>query len=82
MHQYNNTSKISAILGPTNTGKTFVAFDKLLSYESGIFGFPLRLLSRENYEKAIKKINIDEVALVTGEEKIVLMKKLRLFRMN
>ena len=71
MQQYNNTSKISAILGPTNTGKTFIAFDKLLSYESGIFGFPLRLLARENYEKAIKRINIDEVALVTGEEKIV-----------
>tara|TARA_B100000579_G_scaffold435033_1_gene457323 strand:+ start:3132 stop:5702 length:2571 start_codon:yes stop_codon:yes gene_type:complete len=71
MQQYNNTSKISAILGPTNTGKTFIAFDKLLSYESGIFGFPLRLLARENYEKAIKRINVDEVALVTGEEKIV-----------
>ena len=71
MQQYNNTSKISAILGPTNTGKTFVAFDKLLSYESGIFGFPLRLLARENYEKAIKVLNIDKVALVTGEEKIV-----------
>ena len=56
MQQYNNTSKISAILGPTNTGKTFIAFDKLLSYESGIFGFPLRLLARENYEKAIKRI--------------------------
>ena len=62
---------ISAILGPTNTGKTYLAFDRLLSYESGIFGFPLRLLARENYDKAIKRVNIEKVALVTGEEKII-----------
>ena len=39
-----------AILGPTNTGKTYLAFDRLMSYQSGIFGFPLRLLARENYD--------------------------------
>jgi len=58
------------ILGPTNTGKTYLAFDRLLSYKSGIFGFPLRLLARENYDKAIKKVGNDKVALITGEEKI------------
>tara|TARA_X000000950_G_scaffold270571_1_gene350524 strand:- start:4510 stop:7059 length:2550 start_codon:yes stop_codon:yes gene_type:complete len=60
-----------AILGPTNTGKTYTAFEKLLSYSSGIFGFPLRLLARENYDKAIKRIGLSNVALITGEEKIV-----------
>ena len=44
-----------AILGPTNTGKTYTAFEKLFSYSSGIFGFPLRLLARENYDKAVKE---------------------------
>ena len=60
-----------AILGPTNTGKTYLAFDRLLSYQSGIFGFPLRLLARENYDKAVKKIGINKVALITGEEKFI-----------
>ena len=53
-----------AILGPTNTGKTYAAFEKLLSYSSGIFGFPLRLLARENYDKAVKRIGLSKVALV------------------
>ena len=61
---------LTAILGPTNTGKTFVAFEKLFSYKSGIFGFPLRLLARENYDKAVKKVGLNNVALITGEEKI------------
>ncbi len=62
---------LSAILGPTNTGKTFTAFEKLFSYSSGIFGFPLRLLARENYDKAVKRVGINNVALITGEEKIL-----------
>ena len=67
-----NTSKrIVALLGPTNTGKTHYAIDKMLEYESGIFGLPLRLLAREVYEKCIKKIGKEKVALITGEEKIV-----------
>ena len=53
---YNLDENLTAILGPTNTGKTFKAFEKLFSYNSGIFGFPLRLLARENYDKAIKKV--------------------------
>ena len=60
-----------AILGPTNTGKTYLAFDRMMAYQSGIFGFPLRLLARENYDKAVKKVGINKVALVTGEEKFI-----------
>ena len=68
---YDNHKKILAILGPTNTGKTFLAFERLISYKSGIFGFPLRLLARENYDKAVSKLGIEKVALITGEEKII-----------
>ena len=64
-------SNLLAILGPTNTGKTYLAFEKLLSFNSGIFGFPLRLLARENYDKAVKKVGLNLVALLTGEEKIL-----------
>ena len=63
--------KISAFLGPTNTGKTYSAIQRLLKYESGVIGFPLRLLARENYEFAKKKLSINKVALITGEEKII-----------
>ncbi len=66
----NEDENLLAILGPTNTGKTYTAFEKLFSYSSGIFGFPLRLLARENYDKAVKKIGLSKVALITGEEKI------------
>ena len=52
-------NNLVAVLGPTNTGKTYLAFERLLSYQSGIFGFPLRLLARENYDKAVKKIGIN-----------------------
>ena len=63
--------KIIALLGPTNTGKTYDAIEKMLDFETGIFGLPLRLLAREVYEKCIKKIGINKVALITGEEKII-----------
>ena len=64
-------NKITALLGPTNTGKTFQAIETMLSFESGMIGFPLRLLAREVYDKVTKKINLDKVALITGEEKII-----------
>jgi len=67
----NSSKKIVALLGPTNTGKTHDAIEKMLEFESGIFGFPLRLLAREVYEKCVKKIGISKVALITGEEKII-----------
>jgi ATP-dependent RNA helicase SUPV3L1/SUV3 len=67
----NLPKKIIALLGPTNTGKTHDAIEKMLDFESGIFGFPLRLLAREVYEKCIKEVGVDKVALITGEEKII-----------
>ena len=67
----NSSNQIIALLGPTNTGKTFVAIEKMLEYESGIFGFPLRLLAREVYDKCVSRIGVDKVALITGEEKII-----------
>ena len=65
------SKKIVALLGPTNTGKTHMAIEKMLEYESGIFGLPLRLLAREVYDKCVKKIGAEKVALITGEEKII-----------
>ena len=64
-------NKITAVLGPTNTGKTYLAIETMLSFESGMIGFPLRLLAREVYDKVIQKISLDKVALITGEEKII-----------
>ena len=64
-------NKITAVLGPTNTGKTFLAIETMLSFDSGMIGFPLRLLAREVYDRVIKKIDPEKVALITGEEKII-----------
>ena len=66
-----SSSKIIALLGPTNTGKTYVAIEKMLEFESGIFGLPLRLLAREVYDKCVNKVGVEKVALITGEEKII-----------
>ncbi len=63
--------RIIALLGPTNTGKTYVAIDKMLEHDSGIFGLPLRLLAREVYDKCVQKVGVQKVALITGEEKII-----------
>ena len=65
-------NKITAVLGPTNTGKTFYAIETMLAFESGMIGFPLRLLAREVYDKVIKRVSKNQVALITGEEKIIL----------
>ena len=67
----NESQKIVALLGPTNTGKTHVAIERMLEFDSGIFGLPLRLLAREVYDKCINKIGLEKVALITGEEKII-----------
>ena len=64
-------NKITAVLGPTNTGKTHLAIETMLSFETGMIGFPLRLLAREVYDKVIRKIGLNKVALITGEEKII-----------
>ena len=65
------SNKIIAVLGPTNTGKTFLAIEKMLEFNSGIFGLPLRLLAREVYDKCVSKVGQEKVALITGEEKII-----------
>ena len=67
----NYSEKIIALLGPTNTGKTHIAIEKMLEFNSGIFGLPLRLLAREVYDKCVEKIGSEKVALITGEEKII-----------
>jgi len=63
--------RITAVLGPTNTGKTYFAIERMLAHESGMIGFPLRLLARENYDRVVALRGAGAVALVTGEEKIV-----------
>lgn len=61
---------VTAVLGPTNTGKTHLAIERMISYETGIIGLPLRLLAREVYGKVVNKMGEENVALITGEEKI------------
>jgi ATP-dependent RNA helicase SUPV3L1/SUV3 len=61
---------VTAVLGPTNTGKTHLAIERMLSHSSGIIGLPLRLLAREVYNKIAARVGAAEVALITGEEKI------------
>ena len=58
-------------MGPTNTGKTYKAIEKMFEFNSGIFGLPLRLLAREVYDKCVLKVGQKKVALITGEEKIL-----------
>ncbi len=60
---------VSAILGPTNTGKTHVAIEQLLRYDSGMIGLPLRLLAREVYDRLTQRVGEQQVALITGEER-------------
>lgn len=67
----NQSQRIIALLGPTNTGKTHVAIEKMLEFDSGIFGLPLRLLAREVYDKCVGKVGVEKVALITGEEKVI-----------
>ena len=64
-------NNITAVLGPTNTGKTYLAIETMLSFDSGMIGFPLRLLAREVYDKIVQEIDPSKVALITGEEKII-----------
>src|SRR6202046_2418705 len=63
-------SGVTAVLGPTNTGKTHLASERMLAHSSGIIGLPLRLLAREVYNKIVDRAGPDSVALITGEEKI------------
>src|SRR5512145_1001896 len=63
--------RVTAVLGPTNTGKTYYALDRMLGHASGMIGFPLRLLARENYDRIVRLKGAAQVALITGEERIV-----------
>ncbi|WP_245870125.1 helicase-related protein [Teichococcus rhizosphaerae] len=64
-------ARVKAVLGPTNTGKTHLAITRMLAHETGIIGFPLRLLARENYDRMVAVKGERQVALITGEEKIL-----------
>lgn len=64
------TSGVAAVLGPTNTGKTHFAIERMLAHPTGVIGLPLRLLAREVYQKLVARAGTNAVALVTGEEKI------------
>ncbi|WP_245837904.1 helicase-related protein [Niveispirillum lacus] len=65
------TGRVLAVLGPTNTGKTYLAMERMAAHATGMIGFPLRLLARENYDKMVRMKGANVVALVTGEEKII-----------
>ena len=67
----NTRASVTAVLGPTNTGKTHLAIERLCAHSSGIMGFPLRLLAREVYDRVVAVKGAKEVGLLTGEEKIL-----------
>lgn len=71
MSSFQEKGRIIAVVGPTNTGKTHYAVERMLAYSSGMIGFPLRLLAREVYDKVVALKGASRVALITGEEKIV-----------
>ena len=66
-----DTGPVRAILGPTNTGKTHLAIERMCAHSSGVIGFPLRLLAREVYDRVVAIKGEAQVALITGEERIV-----------
>ena len=68
---FSATAHVRAVLGPTNTGKTHFAIERMLGHGTGMIGFPLRLLARENYDRIVALKGAGAVALVTGEEKIL-----------
>ena len=70
LHPTERPRRVTAVIGPTNTGKTHIAVERMLQYRTGIIGLPLRLLAREVYNKVVEKAGESAVALITGEEKI------------
>ncbi len=71
MRTSNTGSRVTAVLGPTNTGKTHFAIERMLGHKTGMIGLPLRLLAREVYDKIVRLKGASQVALITGEEKII-----------
>ncbi|MEX0504052.1 helicase-related protein [Alphaproteobacteria bacterium LSUCC0719] len=63
--------RVTVVLGPTNTGKTHLAMERMTGYASGMIGFPLRLLARENYDRLVARLGASKVGLITGEERIL-----------
>lgn len=68
--QMKRARNVTAVLGPTNTGKTHLAIERMLGHDSGLIGLPLRLLAREVYDRIVARVPARDVALITGEEKI------------
>uniref|UniRef100_UPI003F6A0506 helicase-related protein n=1 Tax=Candidatus Puniceispirillum sp. TaxID=2026719 RepID=UPI003F6A0506 len=66
-----SAENVTLVLGPTNTGKTHLALERMTGYASGIIGFPLRLLARENYDRLVARLGAAKVGLITGEERII-----------
>src|SRR3954453_6479149 len=71
MAMFRPAPRVTAVLGPTNTGKTHLAIERMLGHRTGMIGFPLRLLARENFDRIVKLKGAASVALITGEERIV-----------
>ncbi len=71
MAMFEHSGRVTAVLGPTNTGKTHLAIERMIGHSSGMIGFPLRLLARENYDRIVRLKGRNAVALITGEEKII-----------
>src|SRR3546814_2540027 len=69
--RFDHGASLTAVLGPTNTGKTHLAVERMCGHASGMIGFPLRLLAREVYERVVAIKGRNQVALITGEEKIL-----------
>ena len=66
-----SSKNLTMVLGPTNTGKTHLALERMTSYASGMIGFPLRLLARENYDRLTARLGVGKVGLITGEERVL-----------
>ena len=66
-----SSKNLTMVLGPTNTGKTHLALERMTGYASGMIGFPLRLLARENYDRLTARLGVGKVGLITGEERIL-----------
>ena len=66
-----SSQNLSLVLGPTNTGKTHLALERMTGHASGMIGFPLRLMARENYDRLVARLGAKQVGLLTGEERIL-----------
>lgn len=69
--RFRSSAQVTVVLGPTNTGKTHLAMERMTGYQTGLIGFPLRLLARENYDRLVARLGPSKVGLVTGEERIL-----------